>query len=302
MLFGRKKLLQEGTEALGVVIARIDSETSQGPGHLCRLRVRVTFDDGATTEFVDGEFVKGQIGPPRVGDVVPVRYDPSDHSRILVDLQKLVDQVAATTARVNAEAIARAEAQLEQSSIPSSWVLGRALVLDVRKETVGERVDCAVTVKVRLVDGTSPYQATFSAKVVQQRADLLAAGRTIVAVRVDPDDHSQVTISWTEDPPVVTVSDPELIEPPARASRDGEPCRIVVLNHARELMKTPDGEELYGSKVRVTSDGSELQIDLLVPDEAVALLQDGKELPAKRLASEPNVVAVDWNAARSEAG
>ena len=100
----------------------------------------------------------------------------------------------------------------------------------------------------------------------------------------------------------MTVSDPDLIEPPARALRDGEPCRIVVLNHARELMKTPDGEELYSSNVRVTSDGSELQIDLLVPDEAVALLQDGKELPAKRLANQPNVVAVDWNAARSEAG
>ena len=237
-----------------------------------------------------------------LGDVVPVRYDRFDHSRILVDLQKLVDQVAATTARVNAEAIARGEAQLEQSSIPSSWVLGRAVVLDVRKETAGERVDCAVTVKVRLVDGTAPYQATFSANVVQRRADLLAAGRTIVALRVDPDDHSQVTISWTEDPPIVTVSDPDLIEPPARALRDGEPCRIVVLNHARELMKTPDGEELYSSNVRVTSDGSELQIDLLVPDEAVALLQDGKELPAKRLANQPNVVAVDWNAARSEAG
>lgn len=62
------------------------------------------------------------------------------------------------------------------------------------------------------------------------------------------------------------------------------------------------GEELYSSKVRVTSDGSELQVDLLVPDEAIALLQDGKELPAKRLAYEPKVVAVDWNAARSEAG
>jgi hypothetical protein len=75
-----------------------------------------------------------------------------------------------------------------------------------------------------------------------------------------------------------------------------------VINHARQALKTPAGEELYGAKVRVTADGSELGLMLPVPNSATALLVDGKELPAKRLEYEPNVLAVDWDTAMSEAG
>jgi hypothetical protein len=190
----------------------------------------------------------------------------------------------------------------ERSGIPASSVLGRALVVDVRKEAAGDLVDCAVTATVRLVDGTPPYETAFHASVVQRTADLLEAGRTLVAVRAGLDDHSDVMISWSEVVPVVTVTDPEILEPPARALREGQPSRIVVLNHARQFLKTPAGDELYGTRVRVTPDGSELQVMLQVPESATGLVVDGKELPAKRLEYQPNVLAVDWDAARSEAG
>jgi ABC-type amino acid transport substrate-binding protein len=188
------------------------------------------------------------------------------------------------------------------SGIAASSILGRAVVVDVRKEPAGELVDCAVTAKVRLVDGTPPYDAAFHTSVVQGRADLILAGRTILAVRAGVDDHSELTISWSESVPVVTVTDPDILEPPARALRDGKPCRIVVINHARQSLKTPAGDELYSTKVCVTTDGSELGLMLSVPDSATALLVDGKELPAKRLEYEPNVLTVDWDAAMSEAG
>ena len=188
-----------------------------------------------------------------------------------------------------------------RSGISPCSILGRAGVVDVRKEAAGELVDCAVSAKVRLVDGTPPYQATIQANVVQRRADLLQAGRTIVAVRAGLDDHSEVMISWTEAVPVVTVTDPEILEPPARALRDGQQCRIVVLDQWRQFLKTPAGEELYATKARVTSDGLELQVMLHVPDSATALVVVGKELPAKRMQYQPNVIAVDWDAALSEA-
>ena len=37
-----------------------------------------------------------------------------------------------------------------------------------------------------------------------------------------------------------------------------------------------------------------------MPASAVGLLQDGAELPAKRLAAEPNVLMIDWPAAQAE--
>ena len=55
------------------------------------------------------------------------------------------------------------------------------------------------------------------------------------------------------------------------------------------------------SQVQVVGEVNEFQIFLPVPDSAAALLQDGAELPAKRIAAEPNVLTVDWAAAQSQA-
>jgi hypothetical protein len=52
----------------------------------------------------------------------------------------------------------------------------------------------------------------------------------------------------------------------------------------------------------VLDDGSEFQVFLPVPASAAALLADGKELPARRILAEPNVLTVDWAAAQNEAG
>ncbi len=188
------------------------------------------------------------------------------------------------------------------SDLSPSSVLGRATIVDVRSQAAGELVDCTITAKVRLIDGTPPYEATFDATLSQQRADLLHPGRSMVAVRAAVSDHRDLMISWSEAVPVVTVNDPEILERPARALRDGEPCRIVVLDHARQFLRTPAAEELYGARVRVVSDGSELQVMLHVPAGAVGCLDGDRELPARRLAGEPNIVAVDWNAALSDAG
>jgi hypothetical protein len=47
-------------------------------------------------------------------------------------------------------------------------------------------------------------------------------------------------------------------------------------------------------------DGSEFQVFIPVPPGAESLLVDGSELPAKRLPLEPNVLTIDWPAARAE--
>jgi hypothetical protein len=77
---------------------------------------------------------------------------------------------------------------------------------------------------------------------------------------------------------------------------------VVIVAFGQQFLKLPTGEQLYATKVRVVEDSSEFQIFLPVPDSAAALLQNGKELPAKRLPGEPQVLTVDWAAAQHEAG
>jgi hypothetical protein len=104
----------------------------------------------------------------------------------------------------------------------------------------------------------------------------------------------------TEETPVVTITDPAVLNPPVQALSDGVPCTVTVLLRQRQWLKTPQGDEFYAVKVKVSSDGSEFQVNVPVPASAVALLQDGGELPAERLAADPNVLMIDWAAAQAE--
>ena len=111
-----------------------------------------------------------------------------------------------------------------------------------------------------------------------------AVDEPFMAVRADPNDRSRVALSLSEDVPVVTVTDAAVIDPPARALRDGMPCGVIVLAHQRQFLQTPAGDEFYATRVRITSDGSELEAFVPVPAGSVMLLRDSGELPARRLA------------------
>ena len=104
----------------------------------------------------------------------------------------------------------------------------------------------------------------------------------------------------SEPTPVVTIDDPQVVDPPARAMREGTPCRLTIVAFGEQFLRLPTGEELFATKVRV--DGVETQIFLPVPASAAFLLSEGKELPGKRILAEPNVMTVDWTAAMQEAG
>jgi hypothetical protein len=60
--------------------------------------VRAKFPDGSTTEFTQGHVTHGgwlwaqSVGTPYVGQVVPVRYDESDQSKIAVDIPALEER------------------------------------------------------------------------------------------------------------------------------------------------------------------------------------------------------------------
>lgn len=300
-MFGSKKkqLMTQGASAIGVVTnvdyAKVAGMTvARNDNYKLDLTVMVRPDNEAPFEaHVQGYFA--QFSQPSVGDQFWVRYDPQDHSKVEIDTAKIAAANAAAEANVAAMAASALPADLAASGVP-----GRASVVDVQKSPAGNLIDCAVTVNIRLVDGTPAYRASCHVPLAPDQAERVIPGQTIVTVRADPSNHERIALSLSEPTPVVPITDPAVLDGPTRALAQGDPCRVTLLLHQRQWLSTPDGSELYATKMRVTSDGSELQAFVPVPAGAEQLMVDGSELPAKRLALEPNVLTIDWEAARAE--
>ncbi|MGZ4237913.1 MAG: SHOCT domain-containing protein [Solirubrobacteraceae bacterium] len=86
MFGGHKKLYTEGAQADGQVIYFGWESSACWNYHLT---VRVKLPDGSSTEFKTGNINKDNYGTLFEGAVVPVRYDPSDHSKVALDLPAL---------------------------------------------------------------------------------------------------------------------------------------------------------------------------------------------------------------------
>ena len=151
-MFGRKNLLSDGARIDGVVVKAWFSD----PGFNNRLgvEVRVRFSDGSSGECTDRMLWVDDVGLLAEGSVVPVRYDPSTHSKLAIDVPALKERHAPVKAKREAEREARLEAQLSQLggtdaaadppapaqpqvSIPSAPILAPSAVGALR---VGQRV------------------------------------------------------------------------------------------------------------------------------------------------------------------
>lgn len=81
-MFGHHKLYQEGAQARGVIIS-----VRYGVTHL-DLLVEVQFDDG-THGRLSEKVKKADVGDCNEGDILPVRYDPRDRSKLVLDMPVL---------------------------------------------------------------------------------------------------------------------------------------------------------------------------------------------------------------------
>ncbi len=109
-MFGqKKKLLAGGAQAEGVVM----NLTMPRPKYLS-FSVRVKFPDGSTGEFEVQGILAFPLGPILEGTVVPVRYDPADHSKITLDTPLMEQRRAEQVAGWKSQAAASAEAKFEQ--------------------------------------------------------------------------------------------------------------------------------------------------------------------------------------------
>jgi hypothetical protein len=90
-------LLKDGARAQGVVLDKhVTTRNSSGTNILAyTVQIRVKFDDSTMTEFQSEHLRAEAVGHLAAGDLVPVRYDPGDHSRVVLDTEALAGAQAA---------------------------------------------------------------------------------------------------------------------------------------------------------------------------------------------------------------
>jgi len=109
---GYRKLMRDGAQAQAVVIKSVAVPGSHGVWG-CDLRLRVHFDDGTTTELDRSAQIYDLGGRVVVeGDVLPVRFDAADRSKIELDVAAARAAAHKQRDEAAAAAIARTEARL----------------------------------------------------------------------------------------------------------------------------------------------------------------------------------------------
>jgi hypothetical protein len=119
-MFGKHKLMRDGAHAkAAVILAKRSGGVAMDGGYSSvgyHLELRVQFDDGSSSE------VSCQVGGALTGtdlsffegDIVPVRYDPADHSKVAVDVPAMEAVRKKNEDQLNREATDRAEAKLAE--------------------------------------------------------------------------------------------------------------------------------------------------------------------------------------------
>jgi hypothetical protein len=137
-MFDRRKLSLDGAQAQALVIEKTiyAAGVESGNASACRYRLRVAFPDGAASEISCRAFGRA-LAAAGVGDSIPVRYDPTDRSKIELDRRALVEQEEAQEREAVAERIARGETAL---GLPSTTTASTSVGEPLEPDTGGLRI------------------------------------------------------------------------------------------------------------------------------------------------------------------
>jgi hypothetical protein len=191
-------------------------------------------------------------------------------------------------------------------------LLGRGIITGVQQTSVSTGAEfnpahvCVFTLEVTL-DNVPRYTATCRQAVLATVLPQLMSGGATVAVRVNPDDHSEVALSLGEEPPTVTMAatgDPKTGSA-AEILADGVDCRAVIVQSQPLGTRNQKGVDMYAFLLTVMLDGRapyQVQVGNPVPAEAVPLLYPGNNVPAKTLPERGDqYIVIDWENALAQA-
>jgi hypothetical protein len=111
-MFGDHKLFRTGTEAQAVVVSSKLRTSGSGMLGTWHLELAVPFPDG-TTGTAAAKVSEQHLHAPSPGDLVPVRYDPANRSKVVVDEPALEARRAARAQANNAGEAARVQRALD---------------------------------------------------------------------------------------------------------------------------------------------------------------------------------------------
>ena len=194
-----------------------------------------------------------------------------------------------------------AVAGVDADSIDNA-VLGRGVIVSLQPTgttiTVGnlEQRICVFQVEVAL-DDTKRYVATCRQRIPMWTMAQIQPGATVVAVRVDANDMSRVALDWETPAPTVRLPQSAANGSAAEVLARGESCRVIVQQFQELGMTNPAGLPIYAFALTViTANGAayQAQVGNPVPNEAMAYLYPGSQLPAKVMPGQPNSIAIDW--------
>jgi hypothetical protein len=157
---------------------------------------------------------------------------------------------------------------------------------------------CTITANV-FIDNTPMFVATIVQRVQEIVIPQLSSGSAVVAVRVDPADHTKVAIDFASEIPEVTLArTTDNAHSAAYLLVNGKPIKVVLVANQPLGKKNADGVEIYALQLTAyegVPTPYQLTVGNPVPASALPLLFPGSKLHA-RLGDDPNSVVVDWAA------
>ena len=188
-------------------------------------------------------------------------------------------------------------------------LLGRAIITDVKLTgttlEIGnglvQRV-CLFTVEVSL-DNRAPYTATCKQRIPEIQIPQIQPGFTTVAVRVSPDDPSQIVLDFATEPPVVTAPAATGNNSAAELLATGEPGEAVIVAFQPLGKRNQAGIDVYAFVLTVIPQGKDpyqIQVGNPTPPTALPFLFAGSRVPVK-IGTIPQAVVIDWEMAAARA-
>lgn len=187
-------------------------------------------------------------------------------------------------------------------------LLGRAIITEVQMTGTTLQAGnglvqrtCLFTVEVSL-DSRDPYMATCKQRIAEIHLPQIRPGNTTVAVRVNPDDLSQIALDFNTEPPVITTAGGKPGHSAAEILATGDPGRAVIVEWQPIGKRSPAGVDIYAYVLTVMPEGRDpyqIQVGNPTPATALPFLFAGSHVPVK-IGTNPNSVVIDWDAAMSE--
>jgi hypothetical protein len=153
---------------------------------------------------------------------------------------------------------------------------------------------CTFTLQVYL-EGEAPFQATCVQRVQEVYIPQLIPGQTVLAVRVNPADHTEVAIDFASEIPNVKIKASEGKDSAAWVLANGTDANVVLVANQPMGLTSAAGDPVQALTLTVDrgAESYQVQVGNGVPNSALPLLFPGSKLHAK-IGEGPNDVVVDW--------